>query len=193
MISMFDYVNDKVIAQYLMMSNEQTNGYKAQGLRFVDKRHVLAGLTTQVVNGYKETDNCKKMDRGFIVNKKTHAENRVILMRLDFSVDDIASGKAEPVSSASFSIIGVLHVGVGSFDGLDYRDGVAMVADQLNDKTLFFKVDPAADEPLKLAFQRHGYIMPHGVAFSRHRRDHMAVTSYGMNSVIVQPVPASSK
>ena len=112
---------------------------------------------------------------------------------LDFSVDDIASGKAEPVSSASFSIIGVLHVGVGSFDGLDYRDGLAMVADQLNDKTLFFKVDPAADEPLKLTGQRHGYIMPHGVAFSRHRRDHMAVTSYGMNSVIVQPVPASSK
>eukprot|EP00985_Skeletonema_marinoi_P029066 scaffold26621_cov120-Skeletonema_marinoi.AAC.1 len=40
---------------------------------------------------------------------------------LEFSVDDVASGKAEPVSSAySFSIIRVHNVGVGALEGVDY-------------------------------------------------------------------------
>ena len=189
MISIFDYMNEKVIAQYLMHSSNETIGYKAQGLRFIDGEHILAGLTTQVVNGYVGKNMCKKLEP----RDPSVAQNRVILLRLDFSVDDIASGKAKHVSSASFSIIGVHDIGVGSLDGLDYHDGMAMVADQLNDRVLFFKVDPGAENPLKLVSQQRGFIMPHGVAFSRGFKDHVAVTTYGENSVIVQPVPASLK
>lgn len=76
-------------------------------------------------------------------------------------------------------------IGVGALDGIDYYDGMAMVADQLNDRVFFFEVNPtASNETLKLVLQHRGYILPHGVAFSK-SRDHFAVTTYGDNSVIV--------
>ena len=63
---------------------------------------------------------------------------------------------------------------------------MAMVADQLNDRVMFFEVNPRAprNETLKLVSQHRGYIMPHGVALSK-STDHFAVTTYGENSVIV--------
>ncbi|KAL7448758.1 hypothetical protein ACHAWC_000901 [Mediolabrus comicus] len=64
---------------------------------------------------------------------------------------------------------------------------MAMVADQLNDKVVFLEVNPTArnrNETLKLVTQHRGYILPHGVAFSKFR-DHFAVTTYGDSSVIV--------
>ena len=68
---------------------------------------------------------------------------------------------------------------------IDYYDGMAMVADQNNDRVLFFEVNPtASNETLKLVSQHRGYILPQGVAFSK-SRDHFAVTSYRDNSVIV--------
>ena len=183
MISIFDYEHERVIAQYLMMANDATRGYKAQGLRFVDERHMVVALSRVIVSKYNEKEMCKKRPP----LGPSDANTRIALIRLEFSVDEIAaSGGLKPVSSASFSIIGVHDIGVGALDGIDYHDGMAMIADQLNDRVLFFKVNPtaASNETLKLVSQYRGYIMPHGVAFSK-SRDHFAVTTYGDNSVIV--------
>ena len=180
MISIFDYMQERVVAQYLMKANDATRGYKAQGLRFVDERHMIMALCRGVVSSYEEKAMCQwgpHLD-------PSDAHTRIALIRLEFSVDDIASGKAESVSSASFSIIGVHDVGVGAFDGVDYLDGMVMIADQLNDRVLFFEVNPTATETLKFKKQQRGYVMPHGVAFSKYR-DHFAVTTYGQNSVIL--------
>lgn len=182
MISIFDYMHERVIAQYLMMANDATRGYKAQGLRFVDERHMIVGMTRTKVSSYTEKQMCQ---RGPHLDP-SDTQNRIALIRLEFSVDDIASGEVEPVSSVSFSIIGVHDIGIGALDGIDYHDGMAMVADQLNDRVMFFEVNPRAprNETLKLVSQHRGYIMPHGVALSK-STDHFAVTTYGENSVIV--------
>jgi hypothetical protein len=181
MISIFDYVHERVIAQYLMMANDATRGYKAQGLRFVDERHMIVGLSRAPVSSYKEEAMCQ---RGPHLDP-SDAHTRIALIRLEFSVDDIASGKLEPVSSASFSIVGVHDIGIGALAGVDYHDGMAIVADQLNDRVLFFEVNPrASNETLNLVSQHRGYILPHGVALSK-SSDHFAVTTYGDNSVIV--------
>jgi len=182
MISIFDYEHERVIAQYLMMANDATRGYKAQGLRFVDEKHMIVTLSRTRASIYKEKEICQMRPR----LKPSDAYIRIALIRLEFSVDDIAAATGDiPVSSASFSIIGVHDIGVGALDGIDYYDGMAMVADQLNDRVFFFEVNPtASNETLKLVLQHRGYILPHGVAFSK-SRDHFAVTTYGDNSVIV--------
>jgi hypothetical protein len=183
MVSIFDYEHERVIAQYLTNSNDVTKGYQAKGLRFVDERHMIVALSRAPVNAYKEDWLCQirpPLD-------PSDAHTRIALIRLDFSVDDIAaaSGEIEPVSSTSFSVIGVYDNGVGALDGIDYHDGMAMFADQNNDKVLFLEVNPTAkNETLKLVSQHRGYILPHGVAFSKFR-DHFAVTTYGDSSVIV--------
>ena len=162
-----------------------TKGYQAKGVRFVDERHMIVALSRAPVNMYKEHWLCQRRPP----LDPSDAHTRIALIRLDFSVDDIAatSGEIEPLSSTSFSVIGMHDNGVGALDGIDYHDGMAMVADQLNDKVVFLEVNPTArkrNETLKLVTQHRGYILPHGVAFSKFR-DHFAVTTYGDNSVIV--------
>jgi hypothetical protein len=76
-------------------------------------------------------------------------------------------------------------------DGITYHNGVAMVADQHNDKVIVLHVDIYAEKPLSLVSEQRGYIMPHGVAISK-VHDHMAVTMYGDNSVIIQPIPKAT-
>mmetsp|Transcript_6378 Transcript_6378/g.10763 ORF Transcript_6378/g.10763 Transcript_6378/m.10763 type:complete len:562 (-) Transcript_6378:226-1911(-) len=183
MVSIFDYEHERVIAQYLTNSNDVTKGYQAKGVRFVDKRHMIVALSRAPVNSYEEEWLCQRRPP----LDPSDAHTRIALIRLDFSVDDIAaaSGEIEPVSSTSFSVIGVYDNGVGALDGIDYHDGMAMVVDQLNDKVVFLEVNPTAkNETLKLVSQHRGYILPHGVAFSKFR-DHFAVTTYGDSSVIV--------
>ena len=191
MVSLFDYEREVVIAQYMMQSHDMTKGYKAQGIRFIYKRHFIADLTRQHVNGYKQELMCQKITR---IPKNDDKQNRMALFRLNFSVDDIVSGKVDrdrpvPVSSGDFTVMDVYDMGIGAFDGIAYhkQNGTAIVADQLNDRVLVFKVDVNADKPLSFVAEHHGYIMPHGVAISP-MRNHVAVTAYGDNSVIVQPM-----
>ena len=186
MVSLFDYEREVVIAQFMMQSHKMTKGYKAQGIRFIDKRHFIADLTRQHVDAYEKELMCQKIRN---IPKNDDKQNRMALFRLNFSVDDIVSGKVDrPVSSGDFTVMGVYDMGIGAFDGIAYKDGIAMVADQLNDRVLVFKVDVNADKPISFVAEHHGYIMPHGVAISA-MRNHLAVTAYGDNSVIVQPIP----
>jgi hypothetical protein len=187
MVSLFDYEREVVIAQYMMQSHNMTKGYKAQGIRFIDKRHFIADLTRQHVHGYKKELMCQKIRS---IPKNDDKQNRMALFRLNFSVDDIVSGKVvdRPVSSGDFTVMGVYDIGIGAFDGIAYKDGITMVADQLNDRVLVFKVDVNADKPISFVAEHRGYTMPHGVAISA-TRNHLAVTAYGDNSVIVQPIP----
>jgi len=196
MVSLFDYEREVVIAQYMMQSHDMTKGYKAQGIRFIDERHFIADLTRQHVDGYNQELMCQKITS---IPKNDDKQNRMALFRLNFSVDDIVSGKVEgdrpvpvPASSGDFTVMDVYDMGVGAFDGIAYhkQNATAIVADQLNDRVLVFKVDINADKPLSFVAEHHGYIMPHGVAISP-MRNHVAVTAYGDNSVIVQPMMPS--
>lgn len=47
-IRLFDFANDRVLAEYLMSSHPSTRGYKAQGIRFVDEQYFVADLTSFV-------------------------------------------------------------------------------------------------------------------------------------------------
>ena len=183
MVSLFDYERDVVIAQYMMQSHDLTEGYKAQGIRFIDKRHFIADITRQHVDAYRKGKMCQKIK----IPKNDDKQNRMALFRLNFSVDDIVSGKIDkPMSSEDFTVMDVYDMGVGAFDGISYHEGTAIVADQLNDRVVVFKVDVNADKPISFVVEHRGYVMPHGVAIST-MKNHIAVTAYGDNSVIVQP------
>ena len=90
MVSLFDYERQAVIAQYMMQSHNMTKGCKAQGIRFIDKRHFIADLTRQHVHAYKKELMCQKIRS---IPKNDDKQNCMALFRLNFSVDDIVSGK----------------------------------------------------------------------------------------------------
>ena len=109
------------------------------------------------------------------------------MIKMNFSLDDIAKGKRGPAYDSEFAVIDSYLLDFSSVDGLAYDNGIAIVADQYNDCVLIFDVNVNAKKPLTLRGRKYGYLMPHGVFLSKDL-DLMAVTNYGDNSVIVQPL-----
>lgn len=69
---------------------------------------------------------------------KERAHSRLVLFRINFSVHDALLTQRSP-NEADISVVASVDIGVAAVDGIAYRDGVAAVADQLNDQVLFFE------------------------------------------------------
>lgn len=183
MIRFFDYENDRVIAEYPMDWNRNTRGFKAQGIRFIDDKHFIADVTSLVVGQYQQRFMCAK---NRMIPRRKKAQGRLVLFRMNFSVEDILHGKQEPAGASDFMVLGTYDFGIAAVDGISYHDGLAIVADQLNDKVLLLKIDLTdLQQPIQLISEKSGYLMPHGVALSK---THMAVSCYGDNSVFIHNI-----
>jgi hypothetical protein len=91
------------------------------------------------------------------------------------------------LNDSEFAVLDSYSFDVSFFDGLSYDNGIAIVANHYNDCVLIFDVNVNAKKPLTLRGGEYGYPMPHGVFLSKDL-DLMAVTNYGDNSVIMQPL-----
>jgi hypothetical protein len=111
----------------------------------------------------------------------------LVLIKMNFSLDGIANGKRGPADDSEFTVLDSYIIHPSNVDGLAYDDGIAILADQPNDCLLVFNVNMNTTKPLSLWGRKYGYLMPHGVYLSKDL-DLMAVTNYGDNSVIVQPL-----
>jgi hypothetical protein len=185
MIRFFDYESEKIIAEYPMDWHKSTRGFKAQGIRFIDNQHFIIDATALVVKKYHEELMCKKNQK---IPQTKFAQGRLVLFKMNFTVEDILQGKQQPAGPSDFTILGTYDLGVSAVDGISYHDGLAILADQLNDKVLFFRIDVnGPTQPIQFLSEKNGYLMPHGVALSKFQ-PHMAVTCYGDNSVYIQSV-----
>ena len=91
------------------------------------------------------------------------------------------------LNDSEFAVLDSYSFDVSFFDGLSYDNGIAIVANHYNDCVLIFDVNVNAKKPLTLRGKKYGYLMPHGVFLSEDL-GLMAVTNYGDNSVIMQPL-----
>lgn len=190
MIRLFDYQREQVLAEFLMSSTNATDGFVSKGIRMIDGKHMLTSLSSLTVEQFKP--GCNPVAPIL----EPSAQGRLVLMRLNFDVKEIlertsmAPVKQSAASDNLFTVVDCFELGVSAVDGLAYDADrkLALVADQLNDCVLVFRVNVAENKPLQLITRLDGYIMPHGVALSS-RHGLMAVTSYGDNSVFIQEVP----
>mmetsp|Transcript_21846 Transcript_21846/g.32411 ORF Transcript_21846/g.32411 Transcript_21846/m.32411 type:complete len:565 (+) Transcript_21846:76-1770(+) len=181
----YDYEKESIVAEYLTESNHESRGHWVKGIVFVDTSHFLASTTALGLSAIRAKEHiCKKAN---VPNSTKGARSQIILFKMNFAVEDIVAGKSNPVDSSAFTILGTLDW-LGAADGVSYQNGIGVTADQANDRILYFHVDIDAEEPLGLISEERGYLMPHGVHFSKFQK-HMAVTNYGDNSVIIQPTP----
>eukprot|EP00984_Skeletonema_dohrnii_P006102 scaffold2168_cov131-Skeletonema_dohrnii-CCMP3373.AAC.6 len=158
MINIYDHMHERVIAQYLTVTNDNKG-----------------------ISSYDE-EVCQRIPRRD--PSESDAHNFIALFRLEFSVDDVASGKAEPVSSAySFSIIRVHNVGVGALEEVDYIMVAwqwLLISSMIECYSLRSILEQVMIVTEACVSQHRGYIMPHGVA-----RRHFSVTTCGENSVVI--------
>ena len=91
------------------------------------------------------------------------------------------------LNDSEFAVLDSYSFDVSFFYGLSYDNGIAIVADHYNDCVLIFDVYMNAKKALTLRGGKYRYPMPHGV-FLSNNLDLMAVTNYGDNSVILQPL-----
>jgi hypothetical protein len=178
MVRFYDYNLEMNIADFVMDEHQVTKGYKAKGHRFIDDgdgRHFLVVVTKYDVRGYRT--GCNE----FRPNKEEETHSQLLLIRMDFDVDDILTGERPPAETSDFTVVGLLDLGVSAPDGLAYKEGIALVVDQLNDR--LFQVEISGTQ-MKLLQDIDGYSLPHGVALSKYN-NHFAVTCYGDNSVFI--------
>jgi hypothetical protein len=178
MVRFYDYNLEMNIADFVMDEHQVTKGYKAKGHRFIDDgdgRHFLVVVTKYDVRGYRT--GCNE----FRPNKEEETHSQLLLIRMDFDVDDILTGERPPAETSDFTVVGLLNLGVSAPDGLAYKEGIALVVDQLNDR--LYQVEISGTQ-MKLLQDIDGYSLPHGVALSKYN-NHFAVTCYGDNSVFI--------
>ena len=101
---------------------------------------------------------------------------------MDFDLNDIVKGLVPPAQTKNFTVVDWLSIPFSTPEGLDYGKGLAIAADQLNDRHLLFHVDVNADKPLRHAGVFKGCHIAHGVGFDQDL-DLLALTCYGDNSV----------
>ena len=175
-IRFYDYEHNKTLADLHMASNQATRG-KPKGFRFIDTHHMIASFSTyRIKPPFVCSDNVTEL-----------VGSSVALIKMNFSLDDIANGKRGPADDSEFTVLASYSFDHSNVDGLAYHDGIAIVADQFNDCVLIFNVNTNAKKPLALMGRKYGYLMPHGVFLSKDL-DLMAVTIYGDNLVILQPL-----
>ena len=180
-IRFYDYINQKTLSDFHLALNNATRGFKPKGFRFIDKHHMIASLS-----GFPLQPGTRcNMSLTYV--KQSIVQSTVVLIKMEFSLDDIYMGKRGPADDSEFSVLGSYSLGNSIVEGLTYDDGIAIVADQYNDCVLVFDVNVTAKTPLTLRGKHYGYLMPHGVFMSK-ALDLMAVSNYGDNSVIMQPL-----
>ena len=103
---------------------------------------------------------------------------------MDFDVNDIIQGRAPKATNKNFTLVDWIAFPGSTPEALDYHNGLAISADQINDQHLFFHVDVNAEKPLRYAGAFSGCTIPHGVGFDPDL-DLLAQTCYGDNSVWV--------
>ena len=159
-----------------MASNQATRG-KPKGFRFIDTHHMITSFSTyRMKPAFTCSDNVTEL-----------VWSSVALIKMNFSLDDIANGKRGPADDSEFTVLASYSFDHSNVEGVAYHDGIAIVADQFNDCVLIFNVNTNAKKPLALMGRKYGYLLPHGVFLSKDL-DLMAVTNYGDNSVILQPL-----
>ncbi|KAL7523030.1 hypothetical protein ACHAWF_000334 [Thalassiosira exigua] len=136
---------------------------------------MLLAVTKFVVRGYKP--GCYP----FKPDSEKSSVSGLVLLRLNFEVDDIVAGRSPVASAKDFTVVQFLDLGFASLDGVGYKDGLAFVVDQVNDK--LYRVEVSGLR-MRLLNDLDGYSMPHGVAQSKYS-NHFALTCYGDNSVFI--------
>ncbi|KAL7534109.1 hypothetical protein ACHAWF_004723 [Thalassiosira exigua] len=96
-------------------------------------------------------------------------------------MDDILAGRSPVASAKDFTVIRFLDLDFSDFDGVAYKDGLALVADTIHDK--LYRVEVSGLR-MRLLNDLDGYLLPHGVVQSKFS-NHFAVTCYGDNSVVI--------
>ena len=187
-VRFFDYDRDRVLADFVMNRYRETFGFWVNGLRKIDQHHMLISATSFslrlpgpqcVVPSYEMAEK----DRG-----------KLILVRLDFSVDDIFAGRRGRAEPQEFTILDEYDMGMASVEGVTYKNGVVLVVDQLLDRFFAFRIDLQLSSTTKnhkyihYIAEYNGYNLPHGVAFSQ-TEDLISVTTYGDNSFVIQETP----
>lgn len=181
-ITFFDYEANQKLAEFFMSSHDKTKGFKAQAIRFINDKYFIINMTQLKVRAFNGEKCCSQIDPP---QHTSESHGRIALFKLNFSVEDIVSGKEAPASSSAFEIIDMYDVGVSALDGLSHHNHKLMSADQLNDRVLVFHIDIDSANPITFVGEQRGYLMPHGVALSKFS-NLFAVASYGDNSVILQ-------
>ena len=135
-------------------------------------------------------DPCKKYP------EKKSPTTYLVHLRLKFDLDDVASnnttGKAKkknkPFTNSDFDEVQRLELNDTASEDVVYKNGLAMVSDQFNDRIFFVALDPSARVKPLIFKEYTGYHMSHWVRFSPYDEGMMGVTHYGDNSVIVQEI-----
>ena len=182
-----------------MQSNNETKHFKVKGIQFIDGNHFIASIAnfrlTEAKCHNRPTLKQLEFDSRYQPDypRKDEGNSRVVLIKMNFILDDITTGTRGPAVSSEFTVLDVydfdgdmVAVDGVAFDG-EPEDGVVAVADQFNDRVFIFQVNITANYPLRLVSKKNGYLMPHGVALSK-ALDLMAVTCYGDNSIHIQPL-----
>ena len=182
-----------------MQSNNETKHFKVKGIQFIDGNHFIASIAnfrlTEAKCHNRPTLKQLEFDPRYQPDypRKDEGNSRVVLIKMNFILDDITTGTRGPAVSSEFTVLDVydfdgdmVAVDGVAFDG-EPEDGVVAVADQFNDRVFIFQVNITANYPLRLVSKKNGYLMPHGVALSK-ALDLMAVTCYGDNSIHIQPL-----
>lgn len=199
-IRFYDYLNNNVLADYHMETNSATKGFKVKGIHIIDENHFIACISNFKI-GQIESHQCQdhdhltpeqlKFDPRFQPKqmKKNRYQSRIVLMKMDFTPDDIVTEKRGPADSYEFTVLDTydFYGAPVTVDGIAFDDGVALVADQYNDRVVIFSVDITAKNALTFISEKTGYLMPHGLTMSK-ALDLVAVTCYGDNSIHIQPL-----
>ena len=179
-IRVLDYETERPLAKFEVGENPYTSGFLMKGVRVIDDRHILyvaiaRSLGVAGVGGW-----C----RDFNVPTPEEAETRLFLLRMDFDVNDIVNNRYPMATTQNFTLVDHLSVPFSVAEGMDYSEGIAFAADQINDKNIFFKVDLASPKPLSVLGSFSGCPIPHGSSLNR-KLDLMGMTCFGDNSVWV--------
>ena len=171
-----DYESETTLADFNTTLNSVTHGHFIKGIRVIDDKHILVAAVPYGV--FTVGHGCILHDKP--QTDKLHAI--LVLLRMDFDINDIIQGRAPPAQSNNFTLVDWVEFRGSTPEGLDYHNGLAISADQINDQHLFFHVDVNADKPIRYAGKFSGCTIPHGVGFHP-EWDLLALTCYGDNSV----------
>ena len=131
-IRFYDYEHQITLANLHMASNQATRGLKPKGFRFIDKQHMIASFSSY------------RMKPDFTCSENVtdlRVWSSVALIKMNFSLDDIAKGKRGPADDGEFAVINSYRVNHSNVEGLAYDDGIAILANQINDCLLVFNVN----------------------------------------------------
>ena len=142
-ICFYDYEHQATLADLHMASNQATRGVKPKGFRFIDKHHMIASFASYSILPDTCSQNATQLEG-------KNVKSSVVLIKMNFSLDDIAKGKRGPADDSEFAVLDSYLFDFSSIDGLAYDNGIAIVADQYNDCVLIFDVNVNAKKLLTL-------------------------------------------